>query len=487
MTQPQYSALPLWARVVDVIAVVVAAAGVSIALFGGFRVAFAGIPITAHGALRPIGMAVLLALVRHFFWRSPSLGARIGGGLRAFFRAESVRAIGPPFLWSRAGVLLIATLSISTFNYPDDLRFRVSNNEVVNLPARWDAGWYLGIAMNGYQYNPRHMVQHNVSFFPAFPLLTRTVGIFAGGHVDDRGAKEKRQVRLIWSGVFVNLSALAVALGYLYRMVRAIADRDVAVAAVSLALAYPAAFIYNAPYTEGLFLLASLATFYHFGRNDFTAAALWGTVVGLTRPNGFFLAAPLVAIALARSGPFPHLGPLMDRLNTRADLPRHLSRDLAVAVTPCLGLLLYCAFLYATWGDPLAWMRVQVAWGRTYQGLEPVLTPLKMIGEEGLGGYAMAAGYDVLNILPFMLAVGASIPIARRLGLAYAMLILLTLLPPLLAGGWLSIARLTVTLFPVYIILALLVPPRHRTGLVVLFALLQSLGASLFFTWRPFF
>ncbi len=97
------------------------------------------------------------------------------------------------------------------------------------------------------------------------------------------------------------------------------------------------------------------------------------------------------------------------------------------------------------------------------------------------------SGYEVLNILPFMLAVGVSIPIAWRLGLAYSMLILLTLLPPLLAGGWLSMARLTVTLFPIYVFLALTIPERHRTGVLVVFALLQGLGASLFFTWRPFF
>ncbi len=66
------------------------------------------------------------------------------------------------------------------------------------------------------------------------------------------------------------------------------------------------------------------------------------------------------------------------------------------------------------------------------------------------------------------------------------MLILLTLLPPLLAGGWLSMARLTVTLFPIYIFLAddTREASHRRTGAV---ALLQGLGASLFFTWRPFY
>ncbi len=113
----------------------------------------------------------------------------------------------------------------------------------------------------------------------------------------------------------------------------------------------------------------SPTTFYHFGRNQFVSAALWGTIIGLSRPNGIILAAPLVAIALARSGPFPTLAPWFDRLNTQADLPRHLWRDLAVALTPFLGLLLYCAYSYWAWGDASLWVRLQGAWGRTYEGL----------------------------------------------------------------------------------------------------------------------
>jgi hypothetical protein len=487
MTPPHNSPLPLWARVLDAAVVIITAASCSVALFGGFRVVLAGITVSAHEPFRPLAVAVLVFLFRHWMVRSPWLGQRIGRGLRTFCQAESVRAIAPVFLWSRAAVLLVATLSISTFGYPGAVRFRISEHELANLPARYDAGWYLTIARNGYQYDRNSRAQQNVAFFPAFPMLMRTAGIFVGGHIDARQAVERRIVSLLWSGVLVNLAALAVALGYLFRMVRAAADRDTAVVAVSLALAYPTAFVYNAPYTEGLFLLGSVATFYHFGRNAFWAAAFWGTLVGLTRPNGFILAAPLVAIALARSGPFPRLGPVLDRLNTRPDLPRYLWRDLAVAVTPVAGLLLYCAFLYGNWGDPFLWARLQVAWGRTFQGLDPLMDPFTGIAEHGFSGYTAVAGFELLHMLPFILAIGASIPIAWRLGVAYTMLILLTLLPPLVAGGWLSMARLTLTLFPVYIILALMVPERHRVGVIVLFTLLQGLGTSLFFTWRPFF
>lgn len=465
----------------------IAAAGLSVAVFGGFRVLLFGSQVTGHEPLRPLALAAALFLVRHLIHRTPSLGGRIVNGLRAFARAESVRAIAPALLWSRVAVLLVATLSISTLGYSNVVPFRISKGEIANLPARWDAGWYLGIARTGYEYDRRANGQQNVVFFPAYPLLMRTAGIFLGGHIDDRSRVEMRLTNLLWSGVLVNLVALAAALGYLYRMVRAYANRDTAVTAVWLVLAYPTAFVYNAPYTEGLFLLGSLATFYHFGRHQFVSAALWGTVIGFSRPNGFILAAPLVAIALARSGPFPALAPWLDRLNTRADLPTRLWRDLAVAVAPVAGLVLYCGYLYWTWGDAFLWARLQGAWGRTYEGLGPALQPIASVAEHGVSGYAMRSGYEVLNVLPFLLAVGVSIPIAWRLGLAYSMLILLTLLPPLLAGGWLSMARLTVTLFPIYVFLALTIPERHRPGVLVVFALLQGLGASLFFTWRPFY
>lgn len=479
--------MPLWARATDVVAVIFAAAGLSVVAFGGFRVALLGVVITADDAIRPLAISVVLFVLRHLKRRTPSQAARISRWIRAFVHADSVRAIAPVFLWSRAGVLLVAALSVSTFGLPGGVSFSVSPDALTNLPARWDAGWYLGLAADGYEYDPTIRGQQNVAFFPAFPTLMHAAGIFNGGHATAPTTRKERLVRLLWGGVVINLAALAAALGYLFRMVRGISDRDTALAAVCFALSYPTAFVYNVPYTEGLFLLASVATFYHFGRGGLAAAAFWGTLAGLTRPTGFLLAIPLVAIALARSGPFPHLGPLMDRLNTAMQTPRSLRRDLAAAFTPIVGMLLFSAYLYAFWGDPFLWMRLHAAWGRTYQGLQPLVGSIETMTEGGLYGYAAQAGYELLQVLPFMLLVGLSVPIARRLGLAYTLLIVVTVIPPLLAGGWLSMARITVTLFPIYIILALVIPPTHRAGLIVLFALLQGLGASLFFTWRPFY
>ncbi len=75
----------------------------------------------------------------------------------------------------------------------------------------------------------------------------------------------------------------------------------------------------------------------------------------------------------------------------------------------------------------------------------------------------------------------------RRLGLAYAVFILINVVPPMLAGGVLSMGRLTATLFPLFLALAAVLPPRAVTPVVTLFALGQGLATVLFFTWRPLF
>ena len=78
-------------------------------------------------------------------------------------------------------------------------------------------------------------------------------------------------------------------------------------------------------------------------------------------------------------------------------------------------------------------------------------------------------------------------PVLRRLGLAYAAFVLVNLVPPLLAGGVLSMGRLTSTLFPVFLALAAILPRRAVPPLITAFALGQGLAAALFFTWRPLY
>ena len=92
---------------------------------------------------------------------------------------------------------------------------------------------------------------------------------------------------------------------------------------------------------------------------------------------------------------------------------------------------------------------------------------------------------DVVSGVVFVLA--AAWPVARRLGLAYSVFILINILPPLAEGGMLSAGRFSSVLFPAFVWLAGAVPARQRTGWIASFAALQALNAALFYTWRPMF
>jgi hypothetical protein len=77
------------------------------------------------------------------------------------------------------------------------------------------------------------------------------------------------------------------------------------------------------------------------------------------------------------------------------------------------------------------------------------------------------------------------VPVAYRVGAAYAVLILVVMLPPIANGGWLSAGRFSSVLFPVFVWLADAIPERHRTAWIVGFTAFQALNATLFYTWRP--
>jgi hypothetical protein len=149
-------------------------------------------------------------------------------------------------------------------------------------------------------------------------------------------------------------------------------------------------------------------------------------------------------------------------------------------------LLIYSGFTYNLTGDPFAWLAVHTAWGHAQDGL-PILTlPLQAVAGEGAVDYTVSRPVEILNALGGALALALIWPVTRRLGPEYGLLMVLSLAPPLLFGGFLSIGRTTSILFPMFMYLALVLVNRQRQILVAGFASVQGLAAVLFFTWRVF-
>ena len=105
---------------------------------------------------------------------------------------------------------------------------RVSDNEALNLLLRRDTGWYLNIAMEGYQWSAETEGQQNIAFFPAYPLITKGVANLLGAQMvfrlpldrPPRLAMERLQQFFLGSALLVSLLAFAWGMVWLYRLAR---------------------------------------------------------------------------------------------------------------------------------------------------------------------------------------------------------------------------------------------------------------------------
>ena len=468
--------LPKWATALDIIAVVMALVAISVAIGGGFRIWVFDSRLSVTDWLRPALWSAIAIALRHALLRRPPLSHRLVEALVAWWRSPDTRTVLPIHLVSRFGVLAVGFLAVLLIGFPPEAttRWRIYSNDLLDLPARWDTGWYLGIAMEGYRFDPnaRADYQQNIAFFPAFPMSMRYLSVVLG-----------RQP--LWTGVAISLVSFFVALTYFLRLARSLLkDEDKAVTAVMLFAAYPFAVFFSAAYTEGLFLLTLMGAVYHFHRGQLGRAAFWGFLCGLTRPNGALLSIVLAIMAIA---------PMWDAVRWRPILPppqgwRAIVTRVLVAGAPGYGMLAFSAFIYRMTGNPFMWTMQNAAWGRVYRSLDSIVSDrVDFITSNGVYTYASTQTIDLFYSLAVLLALAAIWPVYRRFGLAFAVFILITILPPMSAGGLLSMGRVTSTLFPVFLWMGAAVPARHRTAWIALFAMLQGFVAVMFFTWRPLY
>src|SRR5256884_3635906 len=189
---------------------------------------------------------------------------------------------------TRLAILLLGAIAVTivgTIPAPTaEALWRVSSNELVNLQASWDTDFYHQIATAGYRWDPSVFLHQNVVFFPLYPLLMRWGGALLGGHP-------------LLAGTVISLVAFAGAIPLLYRLAVLELGEEKAWPVILLVSTYPFALFYSVVYTESLFLFLTVGAFYAMRRRYLLLAALAAFAAGLTRPNGFWLAVPLLWLA----------------------------------------------------------------------------------------------------------------------------------------------------------------------------------------------
>jgi hypothetical protein len=331
--------------------------------------------------------------------------------------------------------------------------------------AHWDGVWFIRIAADGY---PAHA--ESQAFFPLYPLLVRGVALLTGHNY-------------VVAGLVVSLLCYAGAMVVLFKLAQALLGPRVALWSVVFISVFPTALFFQAVYSESLFLLLVLLSFWWARRARWALAGLAGLLAVLTRSSGVVLVLPLAVIwweqrrgvALRLPGG-PAAGPA-------APGRRPPASSFAWLLLVPAGLALYMGYLWWAFGDPLLFSSVQAYWGREltlptsaiWRGAVAAVDGVRWLTVHGVGpilGMRLPSGgldstviANLLEFTSFAAAVALLIACWRRLPAAYTLYALAALLFPLLystaARPLYTMPRFMVVIFPLFIGAAAVLAP-HR-------------------------
>ncbi len=318
----------------------------------------------------------------------------------------------------------------------------------------WDTPHYLKIAQYGYTtstVDERHL---HIVFFPLFPYLTK---VFSFVFRDS-----------LLSGLIVSNISYIIAVFYLYKLVLLDFDKDDALRSVIYFSIFPTAYFLHAAYTESLFIALTVASFYYARKDRWAISGVLGMLSAMTRVTGIIL--------------LPIL--LIEYLHQREFKKENIGKDILWIFVIGLGFLIYLIINYLTYGDPLKFLEIQAGhWGvhlslptkGFFSAWDSIFwrTP-----ETGMS-------FGLFQVLFGILGLILTIYSFFRLRLSYCLYALATWLVVTSTSFMLSVPRFMLTVFPIFIVLAILGRRKEINYTVIFISLiLYALFLSQFVRYR---
>ena len=383
------------------------------------------------------------------------------------------------FLWTRIAIWAAALFAFFTFvpnRHPlagrwDDPSLTHDLGAFTDVWARWDSVWFLRIAEHGYDAASGAAS----AFYPLYPGAVALLGRAFFGHY-------------VLAGILISLAAALASFQLLYVLAEGRLGAEGARRAVLYLAVFPFALFLQAVYSESLYLLLTLAAFALAERRRFLLAGGAAGLAMLTRPTGIALLPALALLAWHER----------DRLRVLGEL----------ALAPVL-FAAYPLYLWLAEDDPWGFVHAQRLWSRH---LSPA-GPLGGIWDGLRAGWAgveqLASGSHThvywtpvrdtdpiraatlnLECLAFLaLFIALTVIAWRRFGAPYGLFTAVSLAIPLSVPSerWplLSMPRFGLTIFPLFLALAVLGGrPRVHTAIVGISSLLLGVAIVQWALWQ---
>lgn len=314
-----------------------------------------------------------------------------------------------------------------------------------SLPwANFDGEHFLSIAQFGYQ-------QYQQAFFPLFPKLI-SIGMNNFGDSIRIGAI---------TGLIISSVCFLSGLIFFYKLLKLDYSPRFSLGAILVLILCPSSFYFNAVYTEALFLMLIMSSFYFFRTKKYFWAGIFGFLASTTRVFGVLLLLSFLIEAYLYKIP--------------------LKKIYWILLIP-LGLISYMTYLYFTVGDPLAFYNLQLIVGEQHQrGVilfpQVVYRYLKIIiHTNSISPLFTTILFELASGIIFMLL--PVIGIFKKVRLSYLFFAFAGFVLPTIQGSFSSLPRYVLILFPSFIVLTLMIKSLP-TPLKILLSLLSFVLLTL--------
>lgn len=365
------------------------------------------------------------------------------------------------FLTWRVALIFIAFLAITyvpifSDNFFGGKYINYSQNPLLWTWANFDGEHYLSIAQNGY----RSLQQ---AFFPLYPLIVR---FFAFG-----GTEVNLKPFLI-SGIVLSNLFFLISLFLFRKVVNLDYDQKTSNLAVILLLLFPTSFFFGSVYTESLFLLLSLATYYFYRKEKYFLSSIFGILTTLTRLYGLFVILMII----------------IDLIVKKTSLVKIIKEKIYLVLLSIVGLFGYMYYCFINWGDAFAFFNLQTLSGEQ-RSTNLILLPqvfyryfVKIIPNLNFE-YFPFVFTTLLELLVAVLFLILLIFTFKKIRRDYWFYILLCYVTPTLTGSFSSLPRYVLVIFPAFIIIANYLKNKNKylkLGILLLMAIIGVIAQTLF-------
>lgn len=318
-------------------------------------------------------------------------------------------------------LVIITRLLILAIAYFSSIKIEFSSpfqGSFLDLFIRYDASYYINIAITGYEYSFENFSA--INFFPFYSILIGIFNLLIGNLIG--GPK------II--GYLISNISLAIAAIYLYKLVRLDFNKNISIKSVFYMLIFPASFYFSIIYTEGLFLLLTISAFYYVRKKQWLTASILGFFIALTKIVGVFILIPFLIEYFDLN------------FNSLKISLKKIKKDVLYLGLIPAGLLSFMIYQYIKFKDPLAFYHTKSTIGINYSSfVETIISA---------GKYSMFNRIMFLGFLMFAIIMIVYLYFSE-VRLSYITYSLVLLFVYLSTGKIEAIHRYIGVLFPIYI------------------------------------